>query len=1639
MKLSLRAVLNLVLCFTLAIPSYGMGEIVRPSNMTVRIPALPSPTEEEFFRHGVVRNERDAGNDIEGADPGDFWLFFSQSVHQEEVPVARMLPAKKLRRARLNAVIEKTELLLSNMPVDPAAAGIEIVSDLEYAKHLLEDYQFSFTLKKSDKRRPLQKDLYKFAKETDNVDHFAKVIANNLPMSDAEKARYNAASNGDERFSVVTEYLRREAMADYFWFGRRIDTPNFVYFARGNSKRLEAVVTELRQTRDRWETNEQLNAPNPLESELLTRHHYVNWWNTKIVVSENESPVAELKMASTITGSSRLANSQTYYCAKDSCSFAVVRDGVELNTFNVPARVIATIGQYVVFSHTRSFDDQNGMNHLLFVDLGVHTGLIGNAHIPVYRLPLKNQTEEVRTMVAQDGNLVINGGAYTIPTELLEQASKVYEPIVSLEDHLTNPKSWQQILPIINEIDGVGTAMLDDDLESVGADTRNALENIVDMGRIGRDIDNLVNAQRTKVPLKPHEYDQLKLMHDTIPNNLNDNKATAEELATYKLQVERVQAYHDQIAKSRMLEKMLADSQKELRLSRKLQARLRLAMAAMTAPNPHRSQSIMEALTRWGVKRELVTNPGDPLAAIIKVLDRPVINGGIIAAAVLATTVPESMHVATDMGLTLGNALANYTVGLVGGMAEATQAAFQKSTELIYNASAAKRQYYDNGNGYKTFVGLSAFIAAMASVWFIPNALINIKAFRKDLRQYRRDFAKYQDDVRQGRADAPKPEYVDMFSWSQRRQRALDQKLSAEAVVKRDVNTPFTAEDDATVTRVLDAEAERIKSRRLFTRLKRAAKSATERVALSYQRAKQLITPAMEQQTEAMMDAAAEAEKSPAVDHAETRSPEEHKGFWNIIQQRALVKSIVGGAKSLFRLGKPVDQNAEAEDATDAPEAQAAAEAAESCDASENAPQRTWREKATGLRSMFFSYPAMQCTLESMAHTWNTYMLLRFGIMSWKTVNIYGTRIPYMIAPRPISMATMLLYPNFMQTVAIRREGRTTFPTELNGGYARPFTTRSRAEGRARDFIEYDLTKEHPELAGVDASAVWDSKRYLELLKKFEDEIIDVEAKINEMAFRQALGALTRELKNPNGRLHNIEDMRKLMINPNIRHVASPEVRELTWKTQTFLRVYHETIYNKAMAAFLEKAVLKETAKPTIEETVAVTSADEAEATELGLNASEVATVQASADVKAERTALALKDRILALRTVNKDQPLEFKFDLNEAEAVATAELSDDSNAVEEGLAAVGRGRLYSGNVVGDMRNRMISAYDPQQESNKSLTRVATVHKMLQSPGAITRAVRSEITRLLISVPLELATKLLLTAAVFSGSLMPIQDVAFAKYALFYLSIQTFYGDIMYRFVMKMLAESWTKLQDDSRQALSGAFDRRVRGEDARRSYLRYYMKQLQEPENSYWANFKNYVNISFWNIPAAFVNIQLFTYIFSGFMRVDLSYQVAGFALMLVWHNEVIPRWFEQAFERSMPYLLRDLPEERLMAHPQAFAKTRDIAQSMRTRFSIFHDVIATVLTQFRAQLLYVSAGGMSRRAMRAITGGHLIEERLVLNVIEPLKGVTGELPKLARVADPILETCRSLLTKGNIDLIPLPGVDNGKAAPHPPGGGGH
>lgn len=625
-------------------------------------------------------------------------------------------------------------------------------------------------------------------------------------------------------------------------------------------------------------------------------------------------------------------------------------------------------------------------------------------------------------------------------------------------------------------------------------------------------------------------------------------------------------------------------------------------------------------------------------------------------------------------------------------------------------------------------------------------------------------------------------------------------------------------------------------------------------------------------------------------------------------------------------------------------------------------------EEKTGLvRAIYrflFSTATFASTIVRGVLSWNVWSGIRYCTIGWSYVRVCGIDVPvFPLTPKPLAAATRIYYPNFFRRLVLTDPKKTTIPTDLNGG------TES-LPGFLTEYFRYWLNQD---VKGADRKA------YREQMKSFEQQIIPIEGQVAELATRRALANLPQFLA-------SFEDVQKLFTSDGAASIVAPLIRELHVTDRTFVRIYFEQVFNESMQRILEAKLKGKTRLDN----------------RLG---------QPEWDLNGLKKAIV--DYQLA---PDSSEQISISMDEGEIRRIVNEVASDQRIFTNAANAARDfRSRLQAMGI--NLKHAVMSDLDPAQ--NKSMERYATVARKLKDPLSVNRAVRAELSNLSVTLWVDLAMNLVLMAGIDHGLGKPIQNALWGPNSIFYGSQYVFWGGFLSGWVMGFLGNAWVKLQEDEWHDASGNFGEIPTGRDAHRSYLSWLWKMTFSKQNSLWKNWQRNAYTNFWNMPAAFLNIELFKYIFLG--RVEFDPWIALYLVAFFTPASAFRMMIEQGFERSTYYDARDLPDVKLLAHPRVQRVLLLLSQWRRNRFNLWHDVLYTQnIGSWFGNLPIISTPEHGPRSfMRVIfgpvTGGLTPDETIVHGARELAKNTQG-VPFVGRLGNSVKEFCEFLLMRPDL-----------------------
>jgi hypothetical protein len=465
------------------------------------------------------------------------------------------------------------------------------------------------------------------------------------------------------------------------------------------------------------------------------------------------------------------------------------------------------------------------------------------------------------------------------------------------------------------------------------------------------------------------------------------------------------------------------------------------------------------------------------------------------------------------------------------------------------------------------------------------------------------------------------------------------------------------------------------------------------------------------------------------------------------------------------------------------------------------------------------------------------------------------------------------------------------------------------------------------------------NKPMLENVKNFEANVVGLESKVVEMVLKKSLLALAQYSANDT-ELKNI-----LVANGGVQTLTDPVIERLSQKQKTFYRTFVNTAFEETMGGVL-KQMLGQSFNGSNN------SANEfySKADKLDLKFA-----LANSPERFQWSEALVIDQVDSVFLRSYDKALD---------------LSQKSMWNFE----VARNNSLQGN---------IAKLDPA--NNRQVGRYKVAANQLDKPKAVARAVRNMITSNIVDKPMELLFAFVLTAGITSGILAPIQPEMFSADSWFYLSRVTFVNGFVTGLVFSVLADVWSKVQQDERLDSQGVFND-IPEEAPKKGFWNAYRDALKDPNNKLWDNQKFYLKIIWANVPAALISIGLMQFISLG--RFDFDLYITGYLLGLLPFNPGSGLGFktENAFEIAAKWIAQRVPKD-LRSHPMAIEYVTNANLKRRALYNfyykIFENSVGKAFDVF--QSMTVPEFG-SRSFSRILFGGYTLNEAAssLMNVIK-------------------------------------------------------
>jgi|GEM_PF-1671875 len=548
------------------------------------------------------------------------------------------------------------------------------------------------------------------------------------------------------------------------------------------------------------------------------------------------------------------------------------------------------------------------------------------------------------------------------------------------------------------------------------------------------------------------------------------------------------------------------------------------------------------------------------------------------------------------------------------------------------------------------------------------------------------------------------------------------------------------------------------------------------------------------------------------------------------------------------------------------------------------------------LWTSFTSYYSLSATFKTTNSIWNWLFIGRLAAFS------------------PTKWLMFLTYPNYFSVAVRSSQSPQHFPTRYNSGldswgsklrklFSRAANSARKAESPPRRFNPGNFFM---------------SKEGLEALNAFETAVLPIEATAMSFAFRQAQLALIRKMDSP-------EDVLELFNSASSPTIKLPgqEVMQTTTgikslhdskisKLSDENRIYFRAFYTRAFDQFMQDALYEVTTSKA-----------------------------AAADLNPEAFAKALVQEVAAS---------EGKLSLNTEKAENAEFMEDLENRIEERMdfqqihnfseKMTAGWRNLGARTKNEFRHKLLQSVHP---GNGSILRYLISKEKMDDQRAMDRAVRMEISNLMTTIPIGIGTTLVMFAGVQTGLLQPFDSTAMDSLThTIYMSNYLFYNGFVPSLILGILANTWMKLQTDSRQADMGSFSKVPLQKDAEKTHTRFFVKNLvKNPTNKWRDNHLFHLKLITLNIPAALVTTIAFNWY--GLGRFDVGSYIAGYMLIYATMFTGLDLKVDQAFELSSSWVRAQFPRK-WRAHRDIQKKIFSKIQRKKNIFALwtnFYEII--------------------------------------------------------------------------------------------------
>ncbi len=375
----------------------------------------------------------------------------------------------------------------------------------------------------------------------------------------------------------------------------------------------------------------------------------------------------------------------------ENTGFILYIEGKPVHTFRVPVESLAVVGNFIVFIEHNSYNAQENLRHLSFIDLNYFH--LSKSELPIFKVPIHGQ-QTINSVVTGRDSLIINDTKYE--SGLFEFAASMQRIIFNVLVNTTSPEHLTRLM--------------------------NYIEPYIDYFAANLEVAKKGSNSETQIS-------QMQIAYDQQLRALKERQQKGEDVSEGTLKL-LGDSFWEPLSKS------MQSANENLQAQRGLVGRLGMLWQRLSVPRPAEVSSLKAKIVQLAVgiyKRTIKKADLYEVALELATNKKVRYSAATLSASAFAYYMPEaSLHAVLSL-VEMGRVLTESAVAKGSEFAnigwETTKATFSGISPIkLYET------YIADGAWQRTSIGVSSMFTILTIVVGIPHILVNSYYLVKDFR-----------------------------------------------------------------------------------------------------------------------------------------------------------------------------------------------------------------------------------------------------------------------------------------------------------------------------------------------------------------------------------------------------------------------------------------------------------------------------------------------------------------------------------------------------------------------------------------------------------------------------------------------------------------------------------------------------------------------------------------------------------------------------------------------------------------------------------------------------------------------------------------------------------------------------------------